>query len=102
MILALCTAFVSFCTVTAQSQEKITWVRADLYNDGNDAFVKGDAIPALEKLYAFRELNKQQLESVKGREGEEMSNGLNRAIQALEESLARDVKDSVLYKGRDF
>jgi hypothetical protein len=44
------TAFGSLMTVTDQSQEKVTWMRIDLYNDGNAPFTKGDATPALARL----------------------------------------------------
>lgn len=92
LILGLCTSLGLLDTATGQQQQKITWVREDLYVDGNTAFTNGIAVSALEKFFAFREFNKQQLESAKGGEEEKVRNDLNRAIEVLEQSLSHAVE----------
>ena len=88
----LCTNFAFLATVAGQQPEKGPWVRQDLYDGGNAALATGNGVSALEKLFAFREFNKQQLESAKTGEEEKLRDDLNRTIEMLELTVTHAVE----------
>jgi hypothetical protein len=71
-------------TGAGQQPDKGPWVRQDLYDDGNTALAVGNGVSALEKLFAFREFNKQQLGSAKGEQEQKVRDDLNHTIETLE------------------
>jgi hypothetical protein len=58
-ILLLVFAFGTF--TYAEEPQPSAWLRSDLYELGSMALEDGNYLLALEKLYAFREFNKDQL-----------------------------------------
>jgi diaminopimelate epimerase len=92
LTLGLCINFVLLDTGAGQQPEKAQWVRQDLYDDGNAAYAAGNGVSALEKFFAFREFNKQQLESAKGEQEQKVRDDLNRTIEKLELTMTHAVE----------